>query len=276
MANGMTVPAKKKFFVPEVTKDKLIAVAQMSATSPQNVLVKGKQGMGKSELAEQFAASLKRPFASFSVGILAESGQLFGQQTLKDNNVTYQQFLFTDALQVNNAVILLDEINRAENPKALNALFSVLDDRRFIWLDEVQKRVDVANGVVFFATINEGAEFTGIDLLDAAISDRFYTIEMGVLPVDQELNLLKDRAGVDDETAGTLIAIINKARVSDTFVSTRKAIDVAKLVSTGLGIRSSFEFALGLEKQKLESILLSIHLSQDQDEVQSTDWTTLD
>ena len=264
--NGLSVPTEKEFYVEESTKKKLLTLTKLARTSPQNVLIKGKQGCGKSELAEQFAARLSRPYVEFQVGLLAESGQLFGQQTLKNGQVEYQTFLFTDAIQVKNCVVVLDEINRAENPKALNALFSILDDRRTLYLDEIGKTVKVAEGVIFFATINEGTEFTGIDLLDAAISDRFHVIEMGVLPMEQEIALLVARVGVEETVATQLVDVFNKARNEDLFVSTRKGIQVAFLVQEGLSVRESFEFSLGLDKDRLEKILLAIHFSREDDE----------
>ena len=274
--DGLVVPEKKDFYVPLATKDKLMAIAKMSRQKPQNVLVKGMQGCGKSELAEQFAAILNRPFACFQIGLLAETGQLFGQQTLKDNNVMYQQFLFTDVIKVKDCVILMDEINREQNPKALNDLFSVLDERRFIWIDELQKRVDVAEGVVFFATINEGPEFVGTELLDAAISDRFFVVEVGPLPADEEIDLLCSRTGIENKGAVELENILRAARSDEIQISTRKAIAIAELVTSGLSIRESFEFALGLDRDKLERILLNIHLDrEDELDAENEEWTTL-
>lgn len=275
--NGMRVPEKKTFYVSQEAKDCLVAVAEMSKTSPQNVLIKGMQGCGKSELAEQFAARLNRPFADFQVGLLAESGQLFGQQTLLNNNVEYQKFLFTDAIQVPNAIILLDEINRPEHPKALNALFSVLDDRRFIWIDEIGKAIRVAPGVIFFATLNEGTEFSGTETCDAAMMDRFpYTVEMTNLPEAEEKDLLVKRAGLDEEEASRLVAVFSGIRRTEVKISTRRALSIAFLTNNGLDLRQAFVFALGIDRDELERVLVSIHLTTEEDtERQEAEWTTL-
>ena len=275
MSEGMVIPEIKPFFVSKTTKDCLAATVKMSQMRPQNILVKGMQGCGKSELAEQFAARFQRPFAGFQVGLLAESGQLFGQQTLRNNNVSYEKFLFTDAIQVKNAVILLDEINRAENPKALNALFSVLDDRRTIWIDEIHNLIPVAPGVIFFATINEGADFTGTDTLDAAISDRFFVVEMGILPEEQEKELLIQRTGIGMDEATNLVSVFNGIRRSEVSVSTRKALTVAELIQTGLDLREAFIFTLGINRDELEKILISIHLTTEEEMGTTEEWTLL-
>jgi nitric oxide reductase NorQ protein len=275
MSEGMIIPEIKPFFVSKTTKDCLAATVKMSQTRPQNILVKGMQGCGKSELAEQFAARFQRPFAGFQVGLLAESGQLFGQQVLRNNNVSYEKFLFIDAIQVKDAVILLDEINRAENPKALNALFSVLDDRRTIWIDEIHKLIPVSPSVIFFATINEGADFTGTDTLDAAISDRFFVVEMGVLPEEQEKELLIQRTGIGMDEAASLVAVFNSIRRSEVPVSTRKALTVAELIQTGLDLREAFIFTLGINRDELEKILISIHLTTEEEMGTTEEWTLL-
>lgn len=275
-------PEKRDFYITSETKEKLIATATLAlgkhggTPRPQNILVKGMQGCGKSELAEQFAATLKRPYFATQIGLLAESGQIFGQQTLKKGDVVYESFQFIEAIQTENIVILLDEINRVENPKALNALFSILDDRRCVWLDELGKMVTVAEGVIFFATINEGAEFTGTELMDAAMSDRFFVLEMGNIPEDKERELFMKRLGLAEDKATELSNLLQSARRNDLKVSTRKALQVAELLTAGLGIRSAFEFSLGLEKEKLEKILLAVHFSRD-DEMQegALEWTTL-
>lgn len=275
MSEGMIIPEIKPFFVSKTTKDCLATTVKMSQTRPQNILVKGMQGCGKSELAEQFAARFQRPFAGFQVGLLAESGQLFGQQVLRNNNVSYEKFLFIDAIQVKDAVILLDEINRAENPKALNALFSVLDDRRTIWIDEIHKLIPVAPSVIFFATINEGADFTGTDTLDAAISDRFFVVEMGVLPEEQEKELLIQRTGIGMDEATNLVSVFNGIRRSEVSVSTRKALTVAELIQTGLDLREAFIFTLGINRDELEKILISIHLTTEEEMGTTEEWTLL-
>tara|TARA_Y100000310_G_scaffold345164_1_gene462313 strand:+ start:740 stop:1573 length:834 start_codon:yes stop_codon:yes gene_type:complete len=269
----LEVPDQKPFYVSDSTNRCLVAVATLAKNKPQNILVKGRQGCGKSELPAQFAARLNRPFAQFQVGLLAESGQLFGRDTLHNGNVVYESFKFTEALQCPNAVILLDEINRAEHPKALNAIFQVLDDRRSLWIDELSTAVNVAQGVIFFATMNEGVDFTGTDYLDAAIADRFHVIEMSVIPAEHEAELLQQRTGMDADKAQDVVKVVSAIRSADVDVSTRKSIQVAELINTGLDTRTAVLFALGLDRDKLESVFLAMHLTQEQDEsVKDEQW----
>ncbi|MBI4296281.1 MAG: AAA family ATPase [Chloroflexi bacterium] len=260
---GQYTPEKKMFFVSQATKNKLVTISAMSQEVPQNVMVKGLQGCGKSELAEQFAAAMGRPFMAFEVGLFNEAGQWTGTNTLREGNVVFQKSGFLEAISTQNCVILLDELNRAETPKALNALFSVLDDNRKVWVDELKRWVHVSRGVVFFATVNEGTEFVGTDFLDKALNDRFYYIEMQIIPPEQEAILLVNRTGISLQQAKELVAMFTKVRSAGYAISTRKAINVAKLITGGLGTKDAIEFALGMDKDTLERILLAVHLFSD-------------
>jgi nitric oxide reductase NorQ protein len=197
--NIQSTIASPSLFVPELdpyyyvnneTVDFLGTIHRISQKHPINVLVSGRQGCGKSSLVRQYAAAHRLPLATFQIGILSEPGQLFGEYALENGETRYKQFLFPQALQTPNCVIHLEEINRPEHPKALNMLFSILSDDRQVWMDEVGL-LRVASGVVFFATLNEGDEFVGTELLDPALRDRFYTISMDYLPNEVEIEVLE-------------------------------------------------------------------------------------
>jgi len=165
------------FFILDEDKENLERFHRMSEDHPVNILTTGNQGCGKSSLVRQFAYIHNRPMATFQIGLLLETGQLFGQTRLKQGETYYQEFLFPKAIQTPGCIVHLEEINRTESPHALNELFSVLSEDRSIWVDELGL-VKVAPRVMFFATMNEGEEFTGTEMLDAALKDRFYRIHL--------------------------------------------------------------------------------------------------
>jgi len=181
-------------------------IHKISKNHPVNVLVAGRQGCGKSSLVRQFAAVYQQPLATFQVGILSEPGQLFGEYALEKGETKYKQFLFPQAIQTPHCVIHLEEINRPEHPKALNMLFSILSDDRRVWMDELGM-LQVADGVVFFATLNEGEEFIGTELLDAALRDRFYIILMDYLPNDVEREVLIKKTDAKKEKKNQIINV---------------------------------------------------------------------
>jgi nitric oxide reductase NorQ protein len=259
---GLAVPkAEENFFLPESVIQNLEKITQLARRHPVNILVTGKQGCGKSTMVRQFAARNNRPLAVFQIGILSEPGQLFGEHRLKDGETYYQKFLFPQAIQTPGCVIHLEEINRPENPKALNMLFSVLAEDRKVWMDELGL-VKVSDNVVFFATLNEGEEFVGTEMLDAALRDRFYVTMLDYLPPEVETNVLHLKTGISESDALTIVNIANKLRNNTQepiVVSTRHTLMIAEMVAVGASTREAFINSLQLSRDIIESVLLSLH-----------------
>jgi len=262
------------FYVNSETFSLLEMINAISSKHPVNVLVVGKQGCGKSSLVRQYAALHRLPLATFQIGILSEPGQLFGEYALENGETRYKQFLFPQALQTPNCVIHLEEINRPEHPKALNMLFSILSDDRQVWLDELGL-LRVAPGVVFFATLNEGDEFVGTELLDPALRDRFYVISMDYLPNEVEIEVLEKKTQISHAQATEIIEVVNTLRGNADLmvdVSTRKALMIAEMVAAGAGLGEAIGCSLQTDKATLESVLLSLHLSLGKSEKGKTEY----
>lgn len=253
---------EKHFFLKRDVVENLDRIAALAKRHPVNVLVAGKQGCGKSTLVRQFAARNKRPFATFQIGILSEPGQLFGEHRLKKGETYYQQFLFPRAVQTPRCVIHLEEINRPEHPKALNMLFSVLSENRTVWLDELGL-IKVADEVIFFATLNEGDEFIGTEMLDAALRDRFYVNVLEYLPPEVETTVLRLKADIGEAEALTIVNVANRLRSNaqePMVVSTRHTLMIAELVNLGAPVKEAFINSLQMSHDVLESVLLSLHV----------------
>lgn len=250
------------FFILEEDRANLERFHTLSEKHPVNILTTGNQGCGKSSLVRQFAYIYKRPLVTFQIGLLLESGQLFGQTRLKEGETYYQEFLFPKAIQTPGCVLHLEEINRTESPHALNELFSVLSEDRSIWVDELGF-VEVAPQVMFFATMNEGDEFTGTEVLDAALTDRFYRIHLEYLPHDVEKEVLVRKTALDESEADRVLKVVNSIRNNDQMgmsVSIRHSLMIAELVALGTSLREALIYSLQISKDTLESLLLSVHV----------------
>ena len=260
---SVAIPSPEEhFFLEDREIVNLERINELSKRHPVNLLVAGKQGCGKSTLVRQFAARNGRPLATFQIGILSEPGQLFGEHRLKEGETYYQKFLFPQAIQTPGCVIHLEEINRPEHPKALNMLFSVLAEDRRVWTDELGL-LQVAEGVVFIATLNEGDEFIGTEMLDAALRDRFYVTLLGYLPAEIEARVLQLKTGIDSADALTVVNVANQLRGNaqePMTVSTRHTLMIAELISVGASVKEAFVNSLSMSKDMLESILLSLHI----------------
>ncbi|BBO81014.1 hypothetical protein DSCO28_15800 [Desulfosarcina ovata subsp. sediminis] len=265
--NTLAVPKEDPYFYASNGVLTLLdKINKISAKHPVNVLVSGRQGCGKSSLVRQYAAVHQAPLATFQVGILSEPGQLFGEYALEGGETRYRQFLFPKALQTPGCVIHLEEINRPEHPKALNMLFSLLSDDRQVWMDEIGM-IDVAPGVVFFATLNEGQEFVGTEMLDAALRDRFYYVLMDLLPKVVEREVLVSKTGVTAGQADRIIDMANALRAKSGFenkISTRTTLMISEMVNAGASLRDALIATLQISRRDLESVLVSLHLEENE------------
>ncbi len=264
-------PLDPHFFILDEDRENLERFHKMSRRHPVNILTTGNQGCGKSTLVRQFAHIYQRPLATFQVGLLLESGQLFGQQRLKGGETYYQEFLFPKAIQTPGCVVHLEEINRSETPHALNELFSVLSEDRSIWIDELGF-VEVAPEVIFFATMNEGDQFTGTEALDAALKDRFYRVHLEYLPHDVEKEVLVRKTGLRPDPAGEVLRIVNGIRNNeqlDISVSIRHSLMIAELVALGASLREALVYSLQISKDTLESLLLAVQVETGETETRA-------
>ena len=262
-SNKLAVPEPDEhFFLPAAVIDHIHRISLLAKRHPVNVLVAGKQGCGKSTLVRQFAARNNRPLATFQIGLLSEPGQLFGEHALKNGETYYRKFLFPDAIRTPGCVIHLEEINRPEHPKALNMLFSVLSEDRSVYSDELDY-IRVADDVVFFATLNEGDEFIGTEMLDAALRDRFYVTLLDYLPPTVETRVLCLKTGISEAEAQTIVNVAGKLRNNarhPMVVSTRHTLMIAEMVSVGASVEQAFTGSLQISRDMLESVLLSLHV----------------
>jgi nitric oxide reductase NorQ protein len=253
------------YYIDSDTLSILKKIHVISRKHPVNVLIAGRQGCGKSSIVNQYAAVFRRPLATFQVGILSEPGQLFGEYALENGETKYKQFLFPQAIQTPNCVIHLEEINRPEHPKALNMLFSILSDDRQVWMDELGT-LKVADGVTFFATLNEGDEFIGTELLDPALRDRFYVLLMDYLPTDVEREVLIQKTGISEGQADDIIQAVKALRSNSDLkieVSTRTTLMIGEMVAAGGTLREGIVTSLQTGKESLESVLLALHMEHE-------------
>lgn len=254
------IPDKKPFFISQDNKSQLNAILKTRFVRPVNILIKGKHGMGKSELARQLAAIETLSYTPVPIGSLQETGQLMGRYELINGETKFVEGEFPKAVRTINSLIHLEELNRPESPKALNDLFPLLDDGRSLMHEQLGE-VTVGYGVVFVATLNEGFEYTGIDPLDAALEDRFHIITLGYLPPQFESILLLHRTGLQGEQSTKLLQFVNKLRTDGQdpiHISTRRILMMAELIQAGLNMRSSIISNVALDSDKLESILLNL------------------
>jgi nitric oxide reductase NorQ protein len=241
------------FHVPKEQKPLLAAINTMAEKTPQNLLIAGPQGCGKTELCMWFAAKHDRPCLLVNCSAFRETKDWFGFRTARDGSVFWHKSDFVHAVTMGGCVIVLDEFNRLHSTLH-NSLYPLLDARRTTFIEEMEEIVRVAPGTVFVATCNLGYAHTGAFQMDAALEDLFsYRMDVDFLPTDAEIQVLEARTGVSEATARKLARLakdIRKKASGDSpslsrTVSTRQLLATANLMKVlheqGYDVMSAFE-----------------------------------
>ena len=223
----------------------------------KNIMMTGPSGCGKTDATFKAANYLEREVHYFNLGATQDPrSTLIGNTHYnKDSGTYFSESLFVNAIQQENAVILLDELSRA-HPEAWNILMTVLDPiQRYLRLDEKDNSptIKIANGVSFIATANIGMEYTATRVIDRAILDRFSLIEMDVLSEDDEYTLLKGKfPTIDENTLLQLCSIVGDIRKEittdsprlSTMISTRNTIEITELIMDGFSIHDAAQLLI--------------------------------
>ncbi|MDP2324252.1 MAG: AAA family ATPase, partial [Gammaproteobacteria bacterium] len=204
---GIFIPKPQPdFWVSEAVGRELFVIGKISSRGePVNVKVVGPAGVGKTTLAWEFAAAYKRPCFEIHFGMYSDPSEIWGRDRLSmEKGTFYETARLVDAIETENCVVVCDEPNRC-HPEVLNNMFSLWDWRRAAWVPALQRMVRVAPGVVFFAAMNEGAEYMGTNPLDRAIRERFgRTIRLKWPPAKAEAKIIQKRTGVAADIAEKL------------------------------------------------------------------------
>lgn len=233
--------------------------AVRSALRGENLLVVGPSGCGKTLLANSLKKALGREDRFFYVNLGATQdprSTLIGNTHYDPEQGTFVALsYFAQAIQVPNALILLDEASRA-HPEAHNILMTVLDStQRYLRVDERAdtETIHVAPGVTFVLTANVGSEYTATRTMDRALLDRCVMMEMRPLGFDAELKNLRGMfPDVEDKYLQAIAKISIKTREEinsespkiETIVSTRMAERMAAHIYDGFGLDEAAEVCI--------------------------------
>jgi len=237
------------FFVDNPTNESFFYADKIRRSNPEmpvKILMVGPSGFGKTTIPEKYAQSAGLDFFRMNCPTIRDPEEWFGQRIAKEGSTMFVKSLFAKKLEEGNVVIVLDELNRLE-PWLTNTIYPLLDDGRNTTVYDGEE-IKVGNNVVFVATMNLGHNYSGVFQLDAALSNRFsFICEVGPLPTEREIDVLKNRTGVDQTAASTIVNLATSIRnLSVVECSTRTTLMIASQVSAGMSIRSSFQNAVVL------------------------------
>jgi nitric oxide reductase NorQ protein len=111
------------------------------------------------------------------------------------------------------------------------------------------RSVPVHPECTFIATANIGSEYSGTNELDAALENRFMTIQVDYLPKSIESQVISIRTGCDERSAMKIVGVANAIReryldgsLSKT-ISTRETLACGELIVDGFSLLEAVNFS---------------------------------
>lgn len=251
MNNGIFNPVvNDTYFIDEDIQNLFNRIEKNRSNKTQKILLQGPHGAGKTEMAMHYAAIHNLPMLIMDCANLREARDWFGYKKIENGNVVWHESQFDRAIQDGNMVVLLDEINRV-HPNVMNTLLPLLDNREFTYLEEKNDIIKLGRGIVFFATMNEGAGYSGTSATDNALRDRFSrVVEVKYLAPEKETELLVKRTGIEIKDANGLVDIANQIR--------KKSMGIASSFSSGFSTRQLIAAAEDFVDGGVDSLTFTI------------------
>jgi MoxR-like ATPase len=209
-------------------------------------LITGPAGTAKTRLAQAWAFTHDLPVVIVEGQSIQTAGDWFGAIIPTDHGFDW---VWSDAAKLimtgQPCAIVLDELNRPENERALNGIMGLTDWKATVKPVGAPHSISLVPGQCVIATLNEGPEYVGIVEVDAAVRDRFDAagVRMDYATEVIEARILTSQvAGLDKEVARRLVrvAIGQRAKRDDdtqypshNVISTRALVTIARSVALG-------------------------------------------
>ena len=200
-----------------VWKASHLKLALRALETGNNFWLFGERGTGKTQMAQQLAARLGRPFFRVSFDSTMERSEFVGADGLKGGDTQWQDGQVMQAYRTTDAICLLDECS-AVRPEYATVLHAILEKGSRYAITSTGEVVQRAAGMCFIAADNTNGcgdstgRYPGTRAQNSALVDRFaLSLRVTFLPEKQEIALLVKR-GAKPEVAKSLVNVFTRCR----------------------------------------------------------------
>jgi MoxR-like ATPase len=217
-----------------------------------NIALRGKTGTGKTFLVRLLARESEKQLVTLNMTVNTSVDEIKGRfvvHPMPDGRigVKWIDSQLVKAMREGHWVVI-EEANFMRDEVA-SVLYSIMDDRREVILDEHEGEVIKAHpDFRIFLTMNW--DYSGTQRFNPAIMNRINSwFDMEYLSAAAEAELLRERTGIEVETARKMTMFAQKVRkateqmaLSD--LSTRILIDWARMVRAGIEVQEAAELSV--------------------------------
>lgn len=223
-----------------------VHIFRAAARRGSPVLLKGPTGCGKTRFVEAMANELGRELITVAGHEDMTSADLVGRFLLKGAETVWVDGPLTRAVR-EGAVFYLDEVVEARQDTTV-VIHPLADHRRELPVDRLGVTLPAAPGFQLVISYNPGYQSV-LKSLKESTRQRFVAIELGFPSAEIETEVVAHEAGIDQETARTLVHLANAIRNLDgsplrEASSTRMLILTGGLIAEGLSMRSAVQSAM--------------------------------
>ncbi len=223
-----------------------VAIFEQCHARQLAVMLKGPTGCGKTRFVEHMAWRLGRPLITVACHDDMTASDLLGRFLIDHDGTRWSDGPLTRAVR-EGALCYLDEVVEARQDTIV-VLHPLTDHRRILPLDKTGETLDAAPGFQLVVSYNPGYQRMLKDLKPST-RQRFVALDFNFPPAEQETRIVMHESGTDHATAHALVSLGQKLRgLQDHGLSevpsTRLLIATARLIASGIAVRSACNAAL--------------------------------
>lgn len=205
------------------------------------LMIKGPTGCGKSRFVEKMAKELNLEIIQVACNEETSAIDLQGRYVIQSGNTIWQDGPATTAVK-NGYILYLDEISEAKED-VIVVIHPLADHRRELYLDKKNEKIKAHNNFMLVASYNPEYQ-NKIKDLKTSTKQRFITLQFNYPSENIESEIIHCETGINKSIAEKLAKYAKKLRNLQNLdlletVSTRLLINTAKLIKSGIDIKTS-------------------------------------